>query len=195
MDMDGGDQMMPMDSNSFCMSGMGGMGSSSGTVMYMQGFRFALASDPSTPCLNLFFSSWTLNTRGKFVAAMIAVLLLSVITEGMSAFRLQMRKTLKPGKTRKFLVVIMHGMQALLGYLIMLATMTFSIEMLLMVVTGIGIGYSAFFDDTSVPHVTTNPCCAFMADEAAENETMEARALDITTETSSEGCCGEEKFD
>ena len=55
----------------------------------------------------------------------------------------------------------------------MLATMTFSIEILICVVVGLGAGYAIFFqrDEEFLHnngHVTTNPCCSFMDNEAKE---------------------------
>jgi hypothetical protein len=49
----------------------------------------------------------------------------------------------------------------------MLATMTFSVELLLCVMMGLGCGFAIFYDDHDT-HVTTNPCCNFIQDEANE---------------------------
>jgi hypothetical protein len=54
-------------------------------IMYMDGFRFSLKG--GQPCLNLFFPEWTLDSKGKFVAAMVGVLLLAVAVEGVSKLR------------------------------------------------------------------------------------------------------------
>lgn len=110
-----------------------------------------------------------MDTRGKFVAAMLGVLLLAICVEGISALRLYAHKSMTPGRKRKLVIMGMHGSQALFGYVLMMATMTFSIEMLLSVCSGLGAGYGIFFDDSTTSHVTTNPCCGFMADEALEN--------------------------
>jgi Ctr copper transporter family len=66
----------------------------------------------------------------------------------------------------------LHGFQALLGYVVMLATMTFSVEILLAVVAGLSTGYYFFFagEVGLEGHVTTNPCCNFMQDESNEHE-------------------------
>jgi len=62
-----------------------------------------------------------------------------------------------------------------MGYILMLATMTFSAELLIMTVTGLSIGYTIFFqtlgDDSYLSdntHVNVNPCCNFMEEEAKE---------------------------
>merc|ERR1719384_462579 len=53
------------------------------------------------------------------------------------------------------------------GYILMLATMTFSVELLLCVIVGLGIGFILFYDERD-GHVTTNPCCSFMQSESDE---------------------------
>jgi hypothetical protein len=45
----------------------------------------------------------------------------------------------------RWAVTVLHGMQALFGYTLMLVTMTFSIELLLCVVFGLATGYAVFF--------------------------------------------------
>ena len=69
------------------------------------------------------------------------------------------------------------GAQALLGYIVMLTTMTFSVELLFCVVFGLSLGYGIFFKPVDVfqetGHVTNNPCCAFMEDEVKDLRSME----------------------
>ena len=72
----------------------------------------------------------------------------------------------------------LHGFQALLGYVVMLATMTFSVEILLSVVLGLSVGYYHFFagEIGLEGHVTTNPCCNYMQDESNEHEQRQQQA-------------------
>jgi len=162
-------------------------------VMYMGGFRFTLGrggyidSSPPPPCLNLYLVGWTLDTEGKFVAAMFGVLVLAVIVEGVSKARQVFARHARDaggGMDSKqteqqstgvsslfwrspFAVSAassaIHGVQALLGYVLMLATMTFSAELLLMTVAGLSIGHGVFFRRRDagggVPkgHVNSNP--------------------------------------
>lgn len=159
----------------FC-NGQGGM------VMYMDGFRFGLAGG-NQPCLNLYFAAWTLDTRGKFIGALFGVFFLAIAVEGVSKLRqwfvlTARRKTRQPTnawnkRLVRGTVTLLHGFQAFVGYILMLATMTYSAEFLLAIVFGLGCGYMAFFrseDDYLTPsaHVTANPCCNFMAEEAKE---------------------------
>jgi len=118
---------------------------------------------------------------------MIAVFMLGMAVEGVSKFR-QLFVRSAPGRslsirTVRSTVTFLHGFQALLGYVLMLATMTYSAELLIMTVTGLATGYAVFFkyeDDLEGTHVTTNPCCNFMLEEAKE-----AAAPDVK----SGGCC------
>lgn len=125
-----------------------------GMIMYMDGFRFSLLGK-NNPCLNLYFPGWTLDTRSKFWWAMMGVVLLGIITEGVSKLRSLSSKRLS-GFLKRVTITVLHGIQALVGYILMLATMTFSIELLTCVIVGLGLGFALFYDDEDA-HVTTNP--------------------------------------
>ena len=80
--------------------------------------------------------------------------------------------------TCSVLIIYLPGAQALLGYIVMLATMTFSVELLACVILGLSLGYGIFFKPADVflenpGHVTTNPCCAFMEEEVKDLRSME----------------------
>ena len=71
----------------------------------------------------------------------------------------------------RFVVTLLHGLQGLLGYLVMLAVMTYSAELLFSVVLGLALGYATFFQLEEAfgrIHVTSNPCCSFLKGEARE---------------------------
>lgn len=140
---------------------------------YMDGFRFAMAGNQ--PCLNLYFPSWTLDTRTKFVGCLLLVFLLSFGTEGVSKYRHKLSSKRPTGRQyhRNWQIKIsaLHGLQAFLGYIVMLATMTFSVEILVSVVVGLSTGYYYFFAGELglEGHVTTNPCCNYMQGESDEH--------------------------
>ena len=183
-DMDMDKDMMTdasLSSDAFCTSGMHMhksllLAGQEGMIMYMDGFRFSLSGN--SPCLNLYFPSWTLDTRGKFWWAMVGVVLLGIVTEGISKLRsllvsfcaspnhstpfrfltcypLKQSKKLT-GSAKRWTITLLHGLQALVGYILMLATMTFSVELLACVIVGLGLGFALFYDDDDL-HVTTNP--------------------------------------
>jgi hypothetical protein len=138
----------------------------------MDGFRWALKG--GQPCINLYFASWKLNSAHKMILAMMGILLLAIGTEAISKYRhtLSTRAKTTSAHSRaaqklRTTQMGLHGLQALAGYILMLATMTFALELLCSVIVGLVIGY-AFFGGDQYNHVTTNPCCAFLEDEACE---------------------------
>jgi uncharacterized membrane protein (Fun14 family) len=153
----------------------------------MGGFQWVLKGEST--CINLYFPGWTLNSAGKVVAAMIGVIGLAIATEAISKFRHNLSKKAKTAgaEERKKISMMqtgLHGVHALTGYILMLATMTYALELLSCVILGLVIGYAAFGGDT-YNHVTTNPCCAFLEDEAMERETPQ----DDAGAARDENCC------
>jgi Ctr copper transporter family len=161
----------------------------------MDGFRWTLVGGDG--CLNLYFSSWRLDTRSRFVAAMAAVTVLGVLTEGIARLRHDVSKrhrralaaaasqsssstapagpssSARHGRRRAatrlwYLLTFLHGMNALGAYLLMLATMTYSLELLLCVIGGLVAGYWYFGGD-SYTHAGS-PCCAFLDDNNGDDD-------------------------
>jgi hypothetical protein len=152
----------------------------------MEGFQWALKGESS--CINLFFESWTLNTPGKFVLGMLGVVLLGICTEGISRLRhgvLEKARGCHAEEHLKYslLQTGLHAVHAFSGYILMLATMTYSCEMMLSVIVGLMIGYFAF---GRVTVVSANPCCAFLEEESGPPQTL----LEPLNEAcSEENCC------
>jgi hypothetical protein len=131
-------------------------------TMYMDGFHWSLSYDGG--CINLLFSSWTLDTSGKFVGAMVGVILLGICTEGISRLRRVLanraRKSVTENRQRFTLQQTgLHGLHGLAGYMLMLVAMTYSYELILSVIVGLMIGFYCFGDATLT---TSSPCCAFL---------------------------------
>merc|ERR1711935_25005 len=110
-------------SNTFCEGDMA-------MVMYMDGFRWTHKEGNS--CLNLYFGTWTLNSKGRLIAAMVGVFFISLLTEAISKFRhnlsLRARDIATPQSERRRIAVFqtfLHGIHAFIGYIIMLATNIF----------------------------------------------------------------------
>ena len=107
----------------------------------MPGFRFSLGGNQ--PCLNLLLPGWTLDSPWKFGGAAVGVFVLAVLVEGFSKLRHKLVRAAKQRQLHhhpallRLAVTSLHGLQALLGYILMLVTMTFSIEMLLAVCCGL----------------------------------------------------------
>ena len=135
--------------------------------MYMDGFRFTVFSNDQ-PCLNFFFSKWRLNSTPKFMLALFGVFFLGAAAEGLSYFVRFCR--IQPIYNTGCLSFL-HILQAMLGYLNMLVVMTFSIELFIMLLAGLGVGHYYFFtlksrEKTAVlvpAHSADIPCCDFLA--------------------------------
>ena len=149
MDMD--DDSNNDNSNSFCReSGMP-------MTMFMDGFHSSLWSywwnssntttttRPSLECLSFLVRTWMLSDAGKFVGAMGFSFWLAFGVEVLSAIRCQVHaqegwiRRQKPTLHRTLMTII-YVVQGLLGYLIMLLTMAFSVEIILSVITGLMVG-------------------------------------------------------
>jgi len=114
---------------------------------------------------------------------MIGVILLGVVTEGISKLRSLVHQNHSTiinvvddtnnkmentnSSTKRWCITFFHGLQAFVGYILMLATMTFSAELFFCVIFGLVLGYAIFFTDEDL-HATTNPCCNFIQDESFE---------------------------
>lgn len=140
---------------------------SMGTIMYMDGFHWALfpsRGSPPPPCLNLFYPSWTLHTRSRFIFAMASVTSMGILVEACGMWR---ARCLRKGRARRaaeraavvalgsssssrrdpsharrwdLLAALLHASRVWLGYLLMLAVMSYAVEFLLSVILGIVLG-------------------------------------------------------
>jgi len=115
---------------------------------------------------------------------MFGIIMLGIFVEGVSKFRHRISRSARIANRSpdqkswnphvlRWTITALHGSQALVGYILMLATMTFSVELLFSAIVGLSLGYAIFFQTEqhyleSSAHVTTNPCCGFMEEEAKE---------------------------
>ena len=159
------------------------------SIMYMDGFHFTYFSpSPNQPCLNLFLSSWTLDTPEKFIIATFGVFSLGVLTEGVGSYVRHRRfRPPAPHTFSGYINAVVHIFQALLAYVDMLVVMTLSIELFLSLLAGFGLGFFVFSNirsseldyptgpgnkDISTNVATTRmarsadiPCCEFLSYE------------------------------
>lgn len=125
--------------------------------MYMTGFHFSLWETDS-PCLNFLWPSFTLESRGKFYMAMIFTVALGILVEVFPLWRMKLLRRMErfvapeqyqhqPRKEQlqTLLLSIFHAMQALLGYILMLIAMTYSVELILSILTGVSLGFYMSF--------------------------------------------------
>jgi Ctr copper transporter family len=122
-------------------------------------------------CLSLLLPSWTLDSRGKFLCACGGVVAFAVAVEGLTKLRYYQQQQQQLQQQRRssssllvMLVPLLHGLQALAGYLLMLIAMTYSVELLLSVMIGLALGYQFFFYRSPAAHrgISANPCCDFL---------------------------------
>jgi len=136
------------------------------TDMYMSGFE-AAGTDHRNPCVILFVSAWTLDSRGKFVVACFGVALMGFVIELLVCVRrrLTSRKRLSlyllaPRRSIcQWISIALFGVNLFLGYLAMLVAMTYSIELFLCVIVGLIVGHACFNSKEAVGE-TVDPCCA-----------------------------------
>lgn len=146
--------MDPDDSNSTVAEFCRGMPMS----MFMDGFHWSLhhpshpnnntATGTTTPpdCLIYFVTGWVLDDADKFKGAIIFSFLLALCMEILSAIRGAAAHYLHQNKWLRFVgLTLIYGLQALLGYLLMFLSMTFSIEILLAAIVGLCVGNIALF--------------------------------------------------
>jgi hypothetical protein len=143
-----------------------------GTIMFMDGFHWALfpPSDSNPPpCLNLFYPSWTLHTPSRFVFAMTSVTSIGMLVEACGVWR---ARCLRKGRARRaaehalvvvpgssssrraafrarrwdLLAALLHASRVWLGYLLMLAVMSYAVELLLSATLGVVLGRYCFMD-------------------------------------------------
>ena len=155
---------MPMemddnDASGFC--------SGSGMAMFMTGFSSAFAK--KNTCITLYLDTFTLDTAAKFVAAMFGVLALGILAEALVAVR---RSRAEKGLAGHFEASLGYGLQLALGYFLMLAAMTYAVELFVSAITGVAIGHALFRTDRAA----APPCCA--PERAGVEAPLEASLLD-----------------
>lgn len=135
MDMDDHDHEHDMagDSRSFCMG--------SGSTMNHAGFGVSL-NNPDRACVTLLFEDWVLDTEAKFICALIGVFVFAMFSEFVGYLHMRIHNTLDEKSLLKpYVLSTLYILQALIGFMLMLITMTFNVELLLAIVFGLGAGY------------------------------------------------------
>ncbi len=136
--------------------------------MDMLMFGFDVSGNKQNPCIVLFVEAWTLNTRAKFAAGCVGVMLLGFVIEALIALR---RNLIRKKFTmlniravpRKALALFLFSLNLTLGYLAMLVAMTYSIELFFFVILGLLIGHGVFNLNIAVGE-SIDPCCASQND-------------------------------
>lgn len=80
---------------------------------------------------------------------MIGVFFLSILTELVTLGQRSLYQKLEPGQSRHLIMSSLYAFQVLLGFLLMLVVMSYSIELIFSVVVGLAAGYVMLVDDAS----------------------------------------------
>jgi len=139
------------DGTSFCSGG--------GMIMNMDGWGFSI-NNADRSCLNFYFESWTLDNGTKFTFAMIGAVALGFFAEWIPTYKSNVWKTLKPDLKRNQAMAALHAFHLAIGYVCMLAAMTYSVEIFFCLLVGFALGYYKFANFENPPSRTVDPCCA-----------------------------------
>lgn len=123
------------------------------TDMYMQGFTSTAKEDRA--CVVLFFRAWVLDSRIKFAAACVGVCLLGMLTQALIRLRFVVQKA--TGNNR-MVISLMFGLNAVVGWFLMLVAMTYSMELFACATVGLILGHFVFADSDST-QILGSPCC------------------------------------
>eukprot|EP00928_Gymnodinium_smaydae_P095850 TRINITY_DN8331_c0_g1_i1.p1 TRINITY_DN8331_c0_g1~~TRINITY_DN8331_c0_g1_i1.p1 ORF type:complete len:707 (-),score=132.57 TRINITY_DN8331_c0_g1_i1:60-2180(-) len=129
--------------------------------MIMEGFvTFGLTGNSDVPCVVLFFQGWVLDQWWKLALGAVGVCLLGVAVEFLSILRVPSSGRL--GKLAVFMPSAFHAVRIALAYTLMLAVMTFAVEIFVAAVLGLGIGHAVFKARKADQREETamSPCCA-----------------------------------
>ena len=123
-------------------------------TMYMDGFHWSLLFNrpPNAICLNYFVSTWRIQHPSEFRGCLIYTFFLAILLEALSSVRnicvqyLQHRQERSRRRqwllkaTQHVIATILYALQTILGYLLMLIAMSYSIELFLSIIFGLIIG-------------------------------------------------------
>ena len=136
-------------------------------AMYMSGFQSAFSRQST--CLALYINAFTLDTAAKFIVACLGVVALGVGAEALVAVR---RSRAEKGLAGRLEASLGYGCQLALGYFLMLAAMTYAVELFISAITGVALGHALFRTDRAA----APPCCA--PERAGVEAPLEASLLD-----------------
>jgi len=127
--------------------------------MHMTGF---VTASEEHPCLILLFPEWVLSDAARFWIAVAGTVMAGILAEGLVAFRRwhmdSMSRSKSPRWFQKAQKIVLYAAGRTLGYLVMLVTMTFSVELFAAVILGLSLGHLLFNLETAVGADLT-ACC------------------------------------
>ena len=134
---------------------------SAASDMIMQGFvTYGLTGSKTKPCVILFFQSWVLNTPWKFWLGTLGVFGLGALVELVATIAVHPTNS----KLSRFLQAALYCFRMTLAYLVMLAAMTFCVEIFTAVVLGLGVGHAIFGHSRKSNLSGPSLCCSHGSD-------------------------------
>jgi len=153
-----------------------------GTSMVMSGFESVGSTNAN--CIILFFRPWLLDCPWKFGIGCLGVFLLGILVE--AAIKLRRYATNKMDVHnrfwREFVVIGLFAVNVALGYLCMLAAMTFNVEIFISTVMGLAVGHLLLGNSSQPVRETADPCCV-------TSEANNTGAVTTTLVNSTGACC------
>lgn len=182
-------------------------------TMYMDGFHWSLffqhMKSPKMICLNYFVSTWKVQYPSEFRGCMIYTFLLAILLEALSSIRAvcgqyfqHQRSSIVRGQhhigssfhyrrrlgllevSRHIITIILYAFQTIIGYLIMLIVMSYSMELLLSILFGLIIGNGLFVRYTNNTNNEDSRFDDFDEDDD-DRENDSPATIDIIDETQS----------
>jgi hypothetical protein len=139
--------------------------------MHMYGFKSMWSDDVG--CVVLFNSSWVLNSRFKFLIAFLGIFVMGTLSEGLLQIRRELRrKSTSPA----WLFTGLYVAHITVGYTLMLVAMTYSVELFLAVILGLGTGHH-FLNKEQVVTDRPDPCCGDAGGEGTVTSKTETSSL------------------
>lgn len=142
--------------------------------MKMEGFKTIWADRTQTGCVVLFNSAWVLQSRSDFLLAFVMLMLGGTLSEALGFERRMLKARLaKASMSSQLRIVVATAftLHVTIGYLLMLAAMSYEAEFLFAVAVGLGLGHFVFNADVGVGE-RHDPCCP---DDVATTECVFTR--------------------
>ena len=111
---------------------------------------------------------------------MLFTFLLAILVEGLSSARINVAHNMTSRKQQHALLTVIYGLQALMGYILMLVTMSFLVELVMSVIGGLVVGNLLFMrynDEEAVPLSRRSRSLRDPHQRGNSGEQIEARPL------------------
>lgn len=165
---------------------MTGSGFCSGvlTDMHMGGFVLAGVNDP---CVVYLFPGWHLTDKGRFWGAAAGTVAIGIFAEYLVALRRwdSERRPLSGAAARRAQAayrLVLYAATRSLGYIVMLVSMIYSVELFIAVIVGLTLGH-AIFNASAPPGHDMTPCCQTGQSDLEAKQQLHFKVTGMTCES------------